>query len=81
VRAVCALSERKRTHKPLCDGTTCNKSHAAGEIPKAFKLWECRADPPYTMGGTASKSRNGGKGGDKRPGGGGGKGKGKTARK
>ena len=72
------ISERRRTHKPLCDGTKCGRSHAASEIPNTFKLFECRADPPYTFGAAAARS---GKGGDKRPGGGGGGGKHKSARK
>ena len=72
------ISARRSTHKPLCDGTKCGRSHAASEISNPFKLFECRADPPYTFGAAAARS---GKGGDKRPGGGGGGGKGKGARK
>ena len=72
------ISARRSTHKPLCDGTKCERSHADSDIPKSFKLWDCRADPPYAFTAAAARAA---KGGGKRPGGGGGGGKHKSARK
>ena len=65
-----AIGKRRNTHKPLCDGASCGKSH---NIPDAFKLQSCRAEPPFAM---AIAGKGGGKGGK-----GGGKGSGKAGGK